>query len=88
MTCFSTERGDASSKALPVQAPHCRHAEGKLGLSLGEDLISLQGANNSPAGVAAWKPASLPLTWGMKWCRKGELGRESLWVELRLLVRR
>ena len=53
-------------------------------------LISLPRAliNLRFAGCCLEKPASLPFTWGRKWCRNGELGRESLWAELRLLVRR
>lgn len=53
-------------------------------------LISLPSAliNLRFAGCCLERPASLPFTWGRKWCRNGELGRESLWAELRLLVRR
>jgi len=50
------------------------------------DIMML--TNLQPGGPSLGRPGSLPLTWGMKWCRKGELGRESWWVELRLLVRR
>lgn len=52
-------------------------------ISLPRVLINLRFA-----GCCLEKPASLPFTWGRKWCRNGELGRESLWAELRLLVRR
>lgn len=52
-------------------------------ISFDRMLINLQ-----PGGYSLERPGSLPLTWGMKWCRKGELGRESWCAELRLLVRR
>lgn len=52
-------------------------------------ISSARTLNRSPAWriLLGESPGSLPLTWGMKWCRKGELGRESWRAGPRLLVR-
>lgn len=49
----------------------------------------LSSANRSPAWrvLPGERPGSLPLAWGMRWCRKGELGRESWSVGPRPAVR-